>query len=39
MCTGLQNGESPADAAAATANNTGLSPAQAAASVNSAITA
>jgi serine/threonine protein kinase, bacterial len=39
VCAGLQNGESPADAAAATENNTGMTPAQAAAGVNAAITA
>ncbi|KZS85673.1 protein kinase [Mycobacterium persicum] len=39
VCTDLQNGASPDDAAAATVNNTGISPAQAAAGVNAAITA
>ena len=40
MCTDLQNGEeSPADAAAKTMHNTGLTPAHAAALVNAAITA
>ena len=39
VCAGLQNGESPADAAAATENKTGMTPAQAAAGVNAAITA
>lgn len=39
MCTGLQYGESPADAAAATASNTNTTPAQARAAVNAAITA
>jgi serine/threonine-protein kinase len=40
MCADLQNGEeSPADAAAKTTQNTGLTPAHAAAVVNAAITA
>jgi serine/threonine-protein kinase len=39
LCSGIQNGESPNDAAAATQNNTGMTPAQAAAGVNAAITA
>ncbi|GAB7141496.1 serine/threonine-protein kinase [Mycobacterium riyadhense] len=40
VCTHLQNGGSPTDVAAATVNNnTGLTPAQAAAGVNAAITA
>lgn len=39
VCAGLQNGESPADAAAVTENNTGMTPTQAAAGVNAAITA
>jgi serine/threonine protein kinase, bacterial len=39
VCTGLQNGESPRDATASTMNQTGLTPAQAAAGVNAAITA
>lgn len=40
MCADLQNGdESPADAAAKTTNNTGLTPEHAAAVVNAAITA
>lgn len=39
VCTDLQNGASPDDAAAATVNNTGITPAQAAAGVNAAITA
>ncbi|POY29940.1 protein kinase [Mycobacterium kansasii] len=39
VCTDLQNGASPDDAAAATVNNTGISPAQAAAGVNAAISA
>jgi serine/threonine-protein kinase len=39
VCAGLQHGESPADAAAVTSNNTGMTPAQAAAGVNAAITA
>ena len=37
VCTGLQNGESPKDAAAATVNDTGMTPSQAAAGVNAAI--
>jgi len=39
VCAGLQNWESPADAPAATVNDTGITPAQAAAGVNAAITA
>ncbi len=40
LCTGLGDGESPADAAAATVrDNEGLTPAQASAAVNAAITA
>jgi len=39
VCAGLQNGESPADAAAATENKTGMTPGQAAAGLNAAITA
>ncbi|MFY2861646.1 protein kinase domain-containing protein, partial [Mycobacterium sp. THU-M104] len=39
VCAGLQAGASPADAAAATQNRSGLTPAQAAAGVNAAITA
>lgn len=39
VCAGLQNGESPKDAAASTENTTGLTPAQAAAGVNAAISA
>lgn len=40
VCTDLQNGATPNDAAAATVNNnTGITPAQAAAGINAAITA
>lgn len=39
LCAGLKNGLSPADAAAATQHKSGLTPAQAEAGVNAAITA
>ncbi|AXN46847.1 Serine/threonine-protein kinase PknF [Mycobacterium marinum] len=39
VCTSLQNGGTPHDAAAATVNNTGITPAQASAGINAAITA
>ena len=39
VCAGLKNGLNPADAAAATQHKSGLTPAQAEAGVNAAITA
>lgn len=39
VCTSLQNGGTPHDAAAATVNNTGITPVQASAGINAAITA